>query len=426
VNAVGPLYNLLSTTPGSFVYHLLVLLALEAVAGIALIEYRHTRNPDQYRLLWAFSALFLLRVPLLVGGPLGRAFLAPLLYALEVVSLTLMWWAFLSPLLGRRVGRAFLLGNLLAAVALTAAFLPSWNHMVSVAPFFEYAAFWQQPLWDLWATLIPLSAAAVLLAYRERLGYSLPAVSFALMALGNGLTLFDQVGLGRLVNLVAYPLLAVTVYRAALQDLWAYRQELETLSEESLRQTRELRFLVEISRAIGESLDLPSILQRVVESVARALNADRAAILMTAEKADRIWLAAQYTLLQTRTDPRTAPPVPIADQPVLSHAVRRQRPLLLNPESNNQQLQSLYAMLGSQETGPVIIQPLTRQRRTLGALIVANDHSKRRFGDKEGRLCNSIAVQISAAIDNARLYQRLKQQTQHMAQALQAREEKGS
>jgi len=94
---LDPLYNLLGTGPGAFVYHLLILLALEGAAGIALVEYRHTRNPDQRRFLIAFTVVLLLRVPLLVLGPQGYNFLAPLLYALEVASLTVMSWAFLSP-----------------------------------------------------------------------------------------------------------------------------------------------------------------------------------------------------------------------------------------------------------------------------------------------------------------------------------------
>jgi len=423
VDAISSIYNLLSAGPGVFVYHLLILLALEAVAGIALIEYRHTRNPDQRRILLAFSALLLLRIPLLFGSPLGNAILAPLLYGLEVASLVLMWWAFLTPLIGRRAGRMFLVGNLAVAAALVAALYPSWHQMLLAVPFFEYIAFWQQPLWDLWGTLVPLSAAVLLLAYRRQLGYTLPAVSFALITLGNGLILLDQTGLGRLINLLGYPLLAVVVYRAALQDLWAYRQELETLSGESLRQTQELLFLVEISRAIGQSLDLDAILQQVVESVVHALNADRAAVFLTEEGKDELRLAAQHTPLPTRAQPNTPQTVPMAEQPALAHVIQRQRPLLLNPEGHQPQLQSLYTLLGSRTTGPVLIHPLARQRRVLGALLAGNDHSQRPFGEKEARLCHSIAAQVSAAIDNARLYRHLDRQARQLAQALDAQEE---
>jgi len=417
-----PIYELLSTGPGTFVYHLLILLALEATAGIAFIEYRHTRNPDQRRILSAFSVLFFLRIPLLFGAPLQggmapllSAVLAPLQYGLEVASLTLMWWAFLSPLVGRRAGRAFLIGNLVAAGAAIAAFFPFWYRMVAAVPFFEYAAFWQQIIWDGWATAIALSAMLLHLTYRRRLGYSLPAVAFGLIALGNGLILFDQVGLGRLTNLIGYPLLAVAVYRAALQDLWAYRHELEKLSAGALRQTREHLFLLEVGRALGESLDPEAMLRRVAESVAHALDADRAAVLL-AEDDEHLRVAAQFVPLERPEGRHVSTPFPLSQQPLLAHVVRRRKSLLLSPRETPSRLRSLYELLGSREEGPVIIQPLLRQQRVLGVLVVGNDRCKRPFEVAEARLCDSIAPQIAAAIENSRLYRRL-------AAALAAQEE---
>ena len=420
MGTIGAILNLFSGG-GSTVYHLLILLALEAAVGIALVEYRHTRNPDQRRFFLAFLGILLLRIPILAGDPLQNAILTPfldaflslLIYALEVVSLTLMWWAFLSPLVGRLGSRIFLLTNLALALVLSAAFFPAWYHHLSTLPTalyqeadlsLYYITFWQQPVWDLWATLLPLSAAVILFRQRHRLGYSMPAVSFALITLGNGLILFDQIGLGRLINLFGYPLLAIAVYRTALQDLWAYRNELETLSEESLRQTREILSLIEISRAIGELLDMDTLLRRVVEAIVHALDADRAAILLAGPEPGEMLLAAQYTPLHTISSTK-AKTISTGRHSVLDHAVRRQRQLILIPK--NQQLQPLYKLLGSDESGPTIIQPLIRKEQTLGIMLVGNDHTKRPFSDNDARLCNSIATQVSAAIDNARLYRSL-------------------
>lgn len=411
MNGIGPIYDLLSTGPGTFVYHLLILLAFEATAGIALIEYRHTRNPDQYRILLASGILFLVRIPLLFGGPLQSAVLNPLLdavvpllaYALEVASLALMWWAFLSPLVGRRTGRVFLIGNLLAAAGLALVFVPFWYRMLVSVPFFEYAAFWQQSVWDLWATLIPLSATVLLILYRERLGYILPAIAFGVMTLGNSLTLFNQVGLGRLVNLFGYPLLAVAAYRAALEDLWAYRQELETLSEESLRRTRRLSFLLEVNRILEESTSLRTALEWVARSVTEALEADRTALFLLDEDAEELRLVTQFVSLQRPSEEQPATQVALSEHSLLDHAVRRQRQLRLNPEKRPSRLQSLYELLGSPDEGPVIIQSLVRGQRVVGVLVVGNDHSDRAFGSSEARLCESVAPQIASAIECARL-----------------------
>lgn len=417
MSGIGSIYNLLDTGAGSFVYHLMILLALLAAVGISLVEYRRTRNPDQHRFLRAFSVLLLLRVPLLFGGPavyeaagngppdLPRA-LGPLLtYTLELSNLAVLWWAFLAPLLGRRWSRLFLVGSLLLTAGLSVAFLPSWYR---ASASLAYVDFWQQTVWDLLATLLALAAAALLTASQRRLGTILPAVSFTLLTSGHALALFGQEGAGRLINLIGYPLLAVAVYRAALQDLYAYRHELETLSGESLRQTRELLSLVKVSRALGESLDLSTILQSAVENIAHALEADRAAVLLADEDLEELHLASQFVPLErNHYDERSSASIPVVDYPLLDHVMRRKKQLILNPLTDSSRLRPLYELLGSHGEGPAILQPLVHQHNVLGALAVGRDKSKRPFGDSEARLCDSVALQLAAAVENARLYQNL-------------------
>jgi len=424
VGEIQEILDLLSTGPGSSVYHFLILLTLEAAVGIAFTEYRHTGNPDQRRLLWSFAVLVLLRVPLLIGGWLGDALLAPLLYALEVVSLTLMVWAFLAPFLGRRGARLFLVGSLIAVVGATLFFLPSWSRTLSATPAFSYLAFWQQPLWDLWGVGLALAAAVLYWVNRRRLGYFLPAVAFAFIAVGNSLVLFDLVGLGRVVNLIGYPLLAVSVYRAALQDLWAYRTELEALSEGALRQTQELLFLLDVGKALERPFDLEGTLSRVAENVAHALDADRVAILLRGEDVGHLRLVAQYVPLQRRGEvqPRL---VSLSQHTLLQHVMRRKKQLMVNSWAHPSRIRPLYEVLGASDEGPLILQPLMREQRVMGLLLVGNDRSKRPFGMKEARLCDAIGAQIAAAVENVRLYRQLEEQAQELKRALEAREREG-
>ena len=142
------LINLLSVGPGTSVYHLLVLLALGAMGGIALIEWRHTGNPDHRRILWAFGGLVVLRLPLLLTEPwLGvsdanvPALIAPFLGGIEVASLTVLGWAFLSPVLSRRAERAYLIAGLGLAFLCSVTFLPSWRATLAHYPNLLYISF---------------------------------------------------------------------------------------------------------------------------------------------------------------------------------------------------------------------------------------------------------------------------------------------
>ncbi len=429
---LSPIYNLLSTGPGTFVYHLLILLALEGAAGIALVEYRHTRNPDQRRFLLAFTVILILRVPLMILGPQGYHLLSPLLYALEVASLTIMSWAFFSPLIGRRAGRWFLIIQSAAILGVTFLFFPMWYLLVRSVPFFEYTAFWQQTIWDTWATLLAIFSGLYLVLQRRRVEYLLPGIAFLIIAFGNGLVTLDQTGLGRLVNLFGYPLISVVVYRAALQDLWAYRQELQTLSERSLQQTRELLSLLEVSQALSESLELERVLKQVVEHIAHALDADRVAVLLqppeespdrSGERApEHLRLMALYAPLIGHLAPEDPIDVPLDQYPLLAHTVRRRRHLILHPHRPRPDLQSLYDLLQSPKGGTAMVQPLVQRGRVMGVLIIVNDHRPDPFESQDIRLCESIAAQMAAAIENVYLYRHLEWEVQRLEQVLRERE----
>jgi PAS domain S-box-containing protein len=436
--------ELLGTNSGTFVYHLLVIMALQAMAGIALIEWRHTRNPDHRRVLIAFGGLLGLRIPLLIGEPLtGQSFtlniLSPLLSGMEMASIVILGWAFLAHTLSRRAGRRYLFGGLGIAFLCTVTFLPPWYRALQRFPNLLYVAFWQPAFWNGIGVMLALSLAVLLLSRQSQERPWLPVIGFLTLSLGSLALLASSllqvvgrleaanaatmIGWGRVVSLIGYPFFAIAVYRTALQDMWAYRQELQVVSEEALRQTQELFFLVEASRITGESLDLNTILHKVVESIALALNADRCAVfLINSDRPDTITLAAQYTTLQ-RAERTVAHELSLADQPTLDYALQRRKQLILNVKTDNPRLRALYGSLGSQRAGPVIVQPLLRQRRVLGVLVVGNDHGQRPFDANNGRLCQSISVQIAAAIENARLYRDLQVQAGKLAELLRAQED---
>jgi PAS domain S-box-containing protein len=429
----------LTTGPGVFIYHLLVLLALEAMAGIALIEWRHTRNPDLRRILLVFGGMLALRLPLLLGGWLGPAILAPLLSGVEAVSLVLLGWAFIAPVLDHRVRRWYLPGGLAVILTFTVIFTLMWSGELSRSPALSYSASWQQPFWQAVSALLAMMPALFLLRQPQQerqflpvLGFQILFLGFAKSCLGSLLLVMGQsdvfayvvAGVGRFVSLLGYPLFTVAVYRTALQDMWAYRQELQSMSEEALRQTRELHFLVEVSRALGETLDLDAVLHQVVESIAMVMDADRCAIFLSrSDDPETVTLAAQYAPLQRTGRPAGHLAIPLTEQPTLGYVLQRRKQLTLNVGVGNPRLQVLYRLLGGQEAGPTIVQPLLRQRQILGVLVVGNDHSQRDFRPSEGRLCESIAVQVAAALENARLYRDLTAQARQLSLLLQSREE---
>ena len=442
--------GLLGVGAGASIYHLLVIFALGAMALIALIEWRHTRNPDHRRIVMTFAALLTLRVPLVIVTSADWAFIAPLISSLEATSLMVLGWAFLAPVLSRQIRKVSLAIGIGVIALSTAVSLAIWAGILEPIPASMRAGLWRDlyddswllPLWLTLSGALALTPSLILLIRRQGEEHWMAVAGFAILTFGSSVMLVGSVlrvigqltsvdhsawiGWGRLFNLGGYSLFAVAVYRTAMQDMWTYRQELQTMSEEALRQAKELFFLVEASQSIGDSLDLDAVLQRVVESAAMAMDADRAAIfLITPDNSSTATLAAQYTPLQRADLAALHPSFDLTDQPTLDYALQRRKQLVLNEGTDNPRLKALYDLLGSQEAGPTIVQPLLRQRAILGALVVGNDHSRHTFDPNKGRLCQSISVQVTAAIENARLYRDLQTQATQLAELLQSQEDEG-
>ncbi|MEA3396252.1 MAG: ATP-binding protein [Chloroflexota bacterium] len=433
----GFLINLLSVLPGTVVYHLLVVLGLLAAAGIVWVEWRQTRNMELRPFVLALIGTMALHFLALLLAPahtepasFWARVSAPFLYSVEVASLWLLIWAFGTSLWKKRtvsvlVGLVVVWGTLLAGATL------SWYAATAIFPV-TYERFWHVPVWYGLSLASGFAGGALLLKHRQQIGGSLlSAAAFFILGMGSLLGLLGAYwigpilsggeGAGRLLMLLGYPLFAVAFYQAALHDLQTYRRELQELSRRALRQSEEFLFLLEATRSIGESLGLRGMLGEVVGHVAMALHADRVAILLLSpDKEDILTLVAQYEVLGERYLPPRD--VPLGDYPVLRFVLRN-RQMVFREHENFKPLRSLFDLLGVEGEGPVLLQPLTRQKRTMGVLVACNDHTGKAFLVEQEQLVATMAVQIAGAVENSNLYREVKAQARKLSRHLKLREE---
>lgn len=403
------LINLLSTGPGTFVYHLLIFLVLEALVGIAFIEYRWTRTLNHQRILRTFGGLMGIRVLLLLGEPLGPDVAAPIFNGTELASLTLLGSVFLTLFLNHSIGKRYLLGGLVATFLCTATFLPWWYRTLAQFPHLLYLTFWQQTFWYMIGALLVLVPTLILLRTQQGQRPWLVVIAFGTLSLGFttlgvgslfltigwlDIPAYTLVGIGRLINMLGYPLFAVAVHQAALQDRSNRRQLQQRTSEEMPHRAPNLQFLAEDRDG---PLDLNSYLNRVAQGTAATLGADLCAIfLVNLNEPDTVYLAVQYSSSQDAG--QAAQTLSLIEQPALAYALKRRQQLTLNVETNDPRLQALYKALGDQETGPTVIQPILNQHRPLGALVVGNNHSQRAFEPDATRMCQNIAEQVASVL----------------------------
>jgi PAS domain S-box-containing protein len=435
----------LSHPPGGLVYHLITLFTIEASLGMALGLWRRVPRQGCGRFIVAFGGLLLARGVLIALALLAQtgfltfaALAPPLERFFDTASVILLCWAFVLPTLhlDARVSSIFLLANLSAATATGLLLTTLWWSALSLDSTLDYSRHWQVILWECWQILL-LGLACLVLMRRKSKERDILLGAFACLLGGHLLQLLyppelpHVAGWERLATLVAYPLLTVVVYRSVHAELDAsreelrselssYVQDLQTISKESLRQRQEFSTLLETGRMVNASLDLAEVLQQVVDSIALGANADYGVIaLLEPSLGDQMRVLAGYDPLGRPDWEASDIRFSLSRHHLIEHAIRRRRQIILQEVEESSQLLALHALLGSVEMGPLIVQPLVHKNESLGVIILSNSRTKRRFTQDDGRLCEALASQVTAAIANARLYQ-------HVTELLRTRQEEAS
>jgi len=420
--------KILSTPEGGLVYYLLVLWAILAALSMAGGEWRRARTVHATRVVFALvgvgSGYLAYALAALVAsmGLIEQVIaLPPLERFANVASLGLLAWAFMP--LPKRGARAWdwVLGlNLVLAVGAWLGFTFLWGQALAANPDLNYNSYWQSLVWIGWQLAVALLAGVAVVRDRGG-GWGTLVVALVIALVGTvlqGVLPADVAHLPlwqRMANLLFYPLLAVGIYQDIVAGAQVRSRDLEDISQASLDQIQSLLTLLEMSQQTLSSLDLTAVLDNAVQGIARVLNADQCAIVFPEEEDSGTMrlVAIHNPMRQGRGESVT---FPLDYQLTVQQAMRRKKAIRVE-ESENVQLKVLFALLGSGETGPLLVQPLLTRKEAIGAIIAGNSRSRRPFSADEAKMCQSLAQQVTYAIQNARLYGSAQDQVQTLNQA---------
>jgi len=438
MNIISQTIQLLLAPPGGLVYHLLILFALEAVLGMALGAWRRRRagEPDQVSVIFvaAVSGMLLVRLILIAVALAGLSgtysannLIPPLDRALNTAATALLVWALLPWGRSRDLSWLFLGLGLVGTALALALFLPAWQSDLAANPSLVYNGSWQEAIWIL-AQLALLGLGMLGLLWRRDREWALLLSVLLLLATGHVLQLLSpdrevhMAGWERLAQLIAFPLLATAVYRRVLGTLSWRAHELEEASQDSLSRIAGLIDLLESGQRTSTSLDMAEVLARAVREVVRLLRVDICGLIFPVDGArSRANLAAVYDR-QSRGVANVVT-FGLAEHPALEHAIKRKKQVVIDTTVNHAQVKGLYVLMGSVEVGPLLIQPLLHNSTAIGALLVGNPSSARRFTSNQQKLCQALSRQVTAAIENARRYQFSQSELEALKTQLQERKE---
>ncbi len=167
--------------------------------------------------------------------------------------------------------------------------------------------------------------------------------------------------------------------------------------------TRELNFLKglqEVSKAINSALDVKKVLQLLVKNATTALDIKAAAVRLLDEKRQQMELVASYGLSERYTTKGPVTSDKSIAEAMLGKAVSMydvaQDPRATYPkEAAEEGIRSILSV------------PIALKGKVIGVLrIYTSEH--RDFSDDEITFISSLAEQAALAMENARMFQKLK------------------
>lgn len=196
----------------------------------------------------------------------------------------------------------------------------------------------------------------------------------------------------------------VTFLVGSIQDRLRRREaEVIQLSEDLQRATVRLQALNEISKVVGSTLDLKQVLERLVETTAKAMGVRACSIRMLDKSGRYLEPVAVYGLSQTYINkgPVDALTNPLAKETLSGKVVNipnaPQSPLLQYPlEARQEGIQSMLSAPLMGKSGPM-------------GILRAYDTQANRFSKEDEEFISAIAAQGSIAIENAIAYQAMSE-----------------
>jgi signal transduction histidine kinase len=178
------------------------------------------------------------------------------------------------------------------------------------------------------------------------------------------------------------------------------------LLEDTERNARQLSLLNEVGRNLTSVLDLPSLLNQILESAIEILNSEAGTLFLVDENTDELIFEVVKGPVADELVGRRLPP----GTGHVGHAVETGEPAIVNEVRTTEE----WAEDSDQETGfktrDLLLVPMTVQDRVVGVIEVINRRDSMPFTQDDQDLLTTFTSQAAVALENARLYTLTDQQ----------------
>lgn len=167
---------------------------------------------------------------------------------------------------------------------------------------------------------------------------------------------------------------------------------------------QHLERLLEVSRTLSSTLDLPQLLQRVVDSAAELTQSEAASILLYDPAAGELRFEASSG---SQTNGLRELRVPL-DSSIAGWVFTHTRPMVVQDASTDPRVYRNVDSALRFKTRSILGVPLLVKREAIGVIEAVNKHPTRNYTEDDLAVLETLAAQAAIAIENARLLGKLQ------------------
>ncbi len=462
--------DLINQPPGSLIYHLIVLFAVEAALAISFGQWMRDRERSTARLTVAAVAIFAARALVLIASLLAwqgylprNVLLPPIERAVDTATILGVGWVFVTMDDPEILSRNFLPDVISAVLTgmLIAGFIGTYYYWFFAASGGQlFNGLWLDLIWSIMQIVLALAGAVwMLLRVRYVFDPLLKGILLIVLAASSAIHLVrtplgDVASAVRIGELVAMPMFTAVAYRHVIEKLlhWdAFQPDRvaapvyasipvvpapplpapapapappvaaetargeETVLGERARPAN-LPPVMDLVEAVGgllSTLDQAGIVREATRSVATALRADVCLLAVIDEEAQQAGVLGGYDNISQSYLPQTV--LDLGTHPTIVNTLGRLRQMRLTTQRNLRELKDLYTKVGITHQGPAYIQPLVDKDDRIGVLIIGSPYSERLLSNEERNLLDRLSPLVTSALINAENYRAAREEGEKTA-----------
>lgn len=202
--------------------------------------------------------------------------------------------------------------------------------------------------------------------------------------------------------------------------------EVQALNRRLMAKIEQILALQQASGAILSELDYQKLIPSVLKLFARTIGYSRSMIMLVDEELGVLKYVAGVGMDPTDLQPLDGYAVPLdRSENLLARVVQSGQPLI-SQDTGNLRLNPANVIIHNYQPQAIVILPLTAQGKVIGILAADRDHSEDTVTNMDRDYLEVFANQVALAIENARMYQGLKESflstVKSLAQALEAKD----